>query len=329
MPRTDPIRWTKQEISRLVTRAKEKGATLESLGERYGVSASAIAMILRKAGVNRELSTLRRQWRLEKNAEQKRALLAEVLEKANGNISAAARMSHYGRSTIEIWTRRLYAKDQVKRMLPKRACIECGNAFANVNPRSVCCSEECRRIRKNRIKSKRRTTTWELWAKRDYDELVVTLRMCGGRLHKAAKILGVSRYAVHSAVTRWGLRDELRQVRADSTAEKVRQAAELIRNGMGMRPAAGRVGILMRSIKALLIQHGYGDVLHTQKCLCCGKLFQRQKIQDRCCSEECRRNLMRDRWKKVRLRKAASRQKRQKAKSVVAQNELIKRSKHL
>jgi len=329
MARTDPYRWTPAEVEQLVARARQKGATLESLGEHYHVTGSAIATILRQAGVNRELSALRKQWRLEQNAEQKRALVAEVLAKAKGNISAAARMTHYGRSTIEVWTRKLYAREQVEKLHQVRACIECGNAFTNINPRAVCCSAECRRVRKNRIKSKRRTSTWELWAKRDYDELVVTLRMCGGSIHKAAKVLNVSRYAMHSAVTRWGLRDELEQVRADSTAEKVKQAAELIRNGMGMRPAAKRAGILMRSIKPLLIQHGYGDVLHTQKCLSCGTLFQRQKIQDRCCSAACSKERERRRWKQVALRKAAAKQKLQKKKTVAVEKELIKRSKHL
>jgi hypothetical protein len=313
MPRSDPSRWTPAEVEKLVARARQKGATLESLGEHYHVTGSAIATILKQAGVHLELSALRKQWRLEQNAEQKRALVAEVLAKAK----------------IEVWTRKLYAREQVEKLQQVRACIECGNAFTNINPRAVCCSAECRRVRKNRIKSKRRTSTWELWAKRDYDELVVTLRMCGGSIHKAAKVLNVSRYAMHSAVTRWGLRDELEQVRADSTAEKVKQAAELIRNGMGMRPAAGRVGILMRNIKPLLIKHGYAEVLHTQKCLCCGTLFQRQKIQDRCCSAACSKERERRRWKQVALRKAAAKQKRQKAKAIAVEKELIRRSKHL
>ena len=329
MARTDPYRWTPAEVEQLVARARQKGATLESLGEQYHVSATWIGMLLKHAGVNRELSAQRKAERLERQREEKRAIVSEALAKANGRISEAARLTHYGRSTIEIWTRKLFTKDDVESMVSRRACVECGNPVISINPRAKTCSEQCRRKRVNELRRKRRNSGWKLWRQRDYDEFVLTLRLCGGVVHKAAKILGVSRHAAQGAVTKWGLRDEVAEVRSTSTTEKVKQIAELIGNGVGMMQAADRLQFNKKKIKALLIQHGYADVLRTQKCLSCGNLFRRQKVQDRCCSEECQKNLMRERWKQARLRKAAAKQKWQKAKTVAVEKELIKRSKHL
>jgi predicted nucleic acid-binding Zn ribbon protein/transposase len=328
MARNDPTRWTAQKIAKLIARAREKGATLEILGKRYGVSASRIGMLLKRAGVNRELSAQRKLERLEKHRDEKRAIVFEALAKANGRISEAARLTHYGRSTIEIWARKLFTKDDVDSMVSRRACVECGNPVISINPRAKLCSDECRRKRVNKLRQKRRNSAWKLWRQRDYDEFLLTLRLCGGVVHKAAKILGVSRHAAQSAVTKWELRDEVAQARLDSTTEKVEKIAELIKNGVGMMQAADRVQFNKKKIKALLISNGYADVLRTQKCLFCGNLFRRKKVQDRCCSDECRQNLMRARWEKERMRKAAIRNQR-KNENVVIESQTIKRSKHL
>jgi len=95
---------------------------------------------------------------------------------------------------------------------------------------------------------------------------------------------------------------------------------------VGMMQAADRVQFNKKKIKAMLIRNGYADVIRTQKCLFCGKLFQRQKVQDRCCSDECRQNLKRARWKKVRMQRAS---KKTKTVNIVIESKTIQRSKHL
>lgn len=329
MGRSDPSRWTPDELSRLVEMASQKGATLKMLGEHYGISAAAVATVLRQTGANLELSKRRKQWRLEEAKEERRRILSEILIKANGSISTAARIGNYGRSTIEIWTRQLFAKDEIERMIKRPACIECGKPVVSIAPHAKVCSAECKIARKNKLTARRRKSSWQLWVKRDYDELMVTLKLHGGNVNTVAKIMGISRHAVHAAVTRWGMREELDEMRRISRDERVTQAAELIKTGISVTRAALRVGIYKKYINAELTRMGYSHLIDAQKCVCCGKLFQRGKVQDRSCSEECRTNLMRARWKQVRLRKAENKRKQQKAKGVILQKELIKRSKHL
>jgi DNA-binding protein Fis/predicted nucleic acid-binding Zn ribbon protein/lambda repressor-like predicted transcriptional regulator len=328
MARNDPTRWTPQKIAKLVARAREKGATLEILGKRYGVCAAAVASVLRQAGVNKELSAQRKRWRMEEEREKRRSILADVMPRANGNVSVAAKMTHYSRATIEIWKRELLTPEDLEKIIVRPACIECGKPVVSKDPRAKICSAACKIFRKNKLKAKRSGSSWQLWQKRDYDELVISLKVCGGVVYKAAKMMGISRHAVHAAITRWGIRDELSDARAQRREEKIAQVAQMIMSGTGMMRAALSCGLHKRTIKEQLAAAGYGHLVHGQKCLHCGKIFTRQKIQDRCCSEECRKTMLRARWKKVRMRKAAIRNQR-KNENVVIESQTIKRSKHL
>lgn len=326
MARNDPTRWTPQRIARLVARAKEKGATLEILGARYGVCAASIAAVLRKAGVNKELSAQRRKWRMEDEREKRKAILADVMAKANGNVSVAAKMTHYGRSTIEIWKKTLLTPEDLEKIIVRPACIECGKPVVSNDPRAKICSAACKIVRKNKLKAKRSNSSWQLWEKRDYDELIISLKVCGGVVYKAAKMMGISRHAVHAAITRWGIRDELSAARAQRREEKIEQVAQMIMSGVGMMRAALSCGVHKRTVKDELAAAGYGHLVHGQKCLRCGKIFTRQKIQDRCCSEECRKIMMRARWKKVRMLRAS---KKKKVVNIMIESKTIQRSKHL
>lgn len=329
MARTDPLRWTPDEIRKLVEVAGKDGVTLEGVGRQYGVSASQIQALLKRAGVNKELSKKRKREQLEKKRDEMRALVSEALAKANGSVREAARLTSYSITTMGLWARRLLAKDGVEKLKPKRACIECGSLIVSTHPRAKLCSVECKRRRTNMLRAKKRSSGWELWRERDYDELVNTLRLCGGIVWKAARVLGVTRHTAQSAVTRWGLRGELEQMRADDTAEKVRQVAQLMKGGAGMMQAARMINANRKKIKALLIENGYAEVIGTQKCPFCGNFFLREKVQDRCCSEGCKDNLMRERWKKTRLRRAAIKARQKAAKGDIAKNKIIQRSKHL
>ena len=329
MARTDPLRWTPDEMKKLVEVASKDGATLEGVGKQYGVSASQIQALLKRAGVNKELAKKRKHEQLQKKREEMRALVSEALAGTNGSVKEAARLASYSITTMGLWARRLLAKDGIEKLKPKRACIECGSLIVSTHPRAKLCSAKCKRNRTNMLRAKKRNSGWWLWRERDYDELVNTLRLCGGCVWKAAGILGVTRHTAQSAVTRWGLRDELERMRADDTAEKVRQVAQLIKGGAGMMQAARTVNANTKKIKALLIEHGYAEVIGTQKCPFCGNFFLRKKLQDRCCSEDCKHNLMRERLKKTRLRRAAIKAKKKAAKGAVVKNKIIQRSKHL
>ena len=326
MARNDPTRWTPQRVARLVARARQKGATLEILGKRYGVCAASIASVLRQAGVNKELSDQRKRWRMEDEREKRRAILDDVMARANGNVSAAAKMTHYGRSSISLWTKALLTPEDLEKIIVRPACIECGKPVVSNDPRAKICSAACKTFRKNKLKAKRSGSSWQLWEKRDYDELIISLKVCGGVVYKAAKMMGISRHAVHAAITRWGIRDELSAARAQRREEQIEQVAQMIMSGVGMMRAALACGLHKRTIKEELTAAGYGHLVHGQRCLHCGKMFTRQKIQDRCCSEECRKAMMRARWKKVRMQRAS---KKTKVVNIVIESQTIQRSKHL
>jgi hypothetical protein len=323
MARTDPKRWTKEEIEKLIEMASQEDATLKKIARHYYLAESTISAVLKKAGANRFLSKERKIWRLNKTKKEKKENIRDLLVKSKGNISAAAKLGNYGRSVIEKWARVLFTKEELRSFTVYPACIECGKPIKSSHPNAKMCSGECKKNRTNKLRAKVRGKSWQLWQKRDYDELLITLKNCGGSASKAAVALGVTRHSVHGAIARWNLQADVEDIKRESLEQKIQHFVEMLKNGLAFNYAAAKANLDRNKVKEYLTERGYENLLGTQKCLNCGMFFKRQKVQERCCSSECQTER-----RKKKLKKNTKKQK-VKTSKVIVEKDLIKKSKYL